>query len=97
MDPQKLDAFLCRIIETSPDAPRAKLALEQLREILSLQLTPEENARFSAAVAGVSDSLPAMQEAVKEAAPAGERFQIAAERAKQRRIREEQAADRGRC
>ena len=101
MNQQKLESFLRRIIETSPDPKRAQLAMEQLREILSLQLTEEDLAMFSSALAGVGDSLPEMKTALKDApaetAPGGEMIRIAAERAQQRRIREEQASARGRC
>ncbi len=101
MNQQKLESFLRRIIETSPDPSRAKLAMEQLQEILSLQLTEEDLEMFSSAMAGVSDSLPEMKDVLKdppaEAAPGGEMIRIAAERAQQRRIREDQAAARGRC
>ena len=97
MDQQKLESFLRRIIETSPDPPRAVLALEQLKEILSAQLTAEDLAQFSSAIAGVSDSLPEMKDVLNASSSGGESIQTAAARARQRRIWEDEAAARGRC
>lgn len=97
MDRQKLDSFIRRIVVTSEDPLQARLALDRLKEILTLELTEEDLAQFTAATEGVADSLPGMKEALKESSADGDAMQAAAAKAKQRRIWEEEAARRGRC
>ncbi len=96
MNQQKLDAFIRRIVETSPDEACAQAALEQLKGILLTQLSAEDLAHFSMANDGVSDSLPAMKLALRDD-QGSEALRIAAERAKQQRIQDEIAAAHGRC
>ena len=97
MDQVKLYAFIDRIIRTSPTQQSATLALSQLRDILSYQLSPKEMEMMNTALQGVGDSLPTMKEALSSRGLDEQLLRNASERAKQKHLQEMLDAQRGRC
>ena len=97
MDKNKLFAFIQRIIETSPDASSAQLALDQLKEILFPYLSADDLALFSVAKKGTQDALETMKSTISGSKMNGELLTTAASRARQKRIQDEIDERHGRC
>ena len=96
MTDRELLDFIQRILQTGSQR-KAALTLSQLQEILSRLITPQSQLRL---LKDAIDNLPEAGEIVRNA---GERpltardLEIAAQRGKERRRREEEMRDQGRC
>ena len=95
MKRDELIQFIQRIIATSAGSHSAALALGQLKEILSEELAPEDRAMMDAAIEGVLASFPEMK--APQAVSTPDAVRASAQRAKERKRREEEAARYGRC
>ena len=93
MTRDSLIIFLKRILEYGSTA-KSSASLNQLREILEIQNADVEMINL---VHQTLDSLPEAKEAARESAFTEENLRIAIRRAEERKRREAEMADRGRC
>ena len=93
MNQQQLMRFVRYIIETSPDSNSASLALNQLKDIVSGELSADALGLLCAAIGGVHDDMRLISQHTDSA----DSLKSAAERAHLARLRQEEAMRQGRC
>jgi len=94
MKQSELAAFITRIVQTSPDDNSATMAIKQLRQILSSQVSENELAILDAARDGVTEDIATMKsQPITDLSQA----RALAERARIRRKQIEEELRNGRC